>query len=135
MRALDGSLGIEVFSVCGTRHGLRVAVALGRKRGSRGSSGARLIVNNGGSGHDELNLSETGHDLTINWDTTTMTIHSVSHGWGAGYAQCVAGTAPCDPAKIAIDVAGHTVTFTSLALVDDPFSMGSTCTIDGVARW
>src|SRR5262245_20978237 len=72
-----------------------------------------LAVDNGGSGFDELNLSETGHDVTILWDTNTHALHSVSHGWGAGYAQCVEGTASaCDPAKVAIDFAGHTVTIT-----------------------
>jgi len=76
------------------------------------------VVDNRGAGFDELNLSETGH------------------GWGAGYAQCVAGPAtPCDPAKVNIDVAAQTVTLTSLALIDDPFATGSTCTLDGTARW
>ena len=95
-----------------------------------------LTVDSGGTGLDELNLSETGHDVTILWDTNTHALHSVSHGWGAGYAQCVEGTATaCDPAKVAIDFAGHKVTITALDLTDDPLGGGSTCTLDGDARW
>jgi hypothetical protein len=95
-----------------------------------------LAVNNGGSGKDELNLSETGHDLTVLWDTNTHAIFSIQHGWGAGMAQCVGGGAtPCDPAKVAIDFTGHTVTFTALTLPDDPFATGSTCTLNGTAIW
>ena len=95
-----------------------------------------ILIDNAGTGTDELNLSETGHDLTVVWDTTTHAIHSVQHGWGAGMAQCVLGTGtPCDPAKVTIDFAGHKVTFTNLALLDDPFSAGSTCTLNGTAIW
>jgi hypothetical protein len=114
---------------------------VGRRRGGRSGDGTitdlgTLVVDNGGTGFDELNLSETGHDLTIVWDTNTHATHSVSHGWGAGYSQCVEGTAtPCDPAKVAIDFAGRSVVFTNLALTDDPFATGSTCTLNGTAIW
>ncbi len=99
-----------------------------------------LVVNNAGTGFDELNLSQmvgsVGHDVTITWDTTTHAIHSVGHGWGSGYTQCVVGTAnPCDSAKITIDFAGHQVAFTNLTLVDDTFGTGATCNLGGTARW
>jgi hypothetical protein len=99
-----------------------------------------FIVNNGGTGFDELNFSQmtgsVGHDITITWDTTTHALHSAQHGWGAGFTQCVMGTAnACDPSKITIDVSGHTVTFTGLVLVDDTFGTSATSTLTGAGHW
>lgn len=99
-----------------------------------------ILVDNAGTGFDELNLSQTtgsvGHDVTIVWDTTTHALHSASHGWGTGYTQCVMGTAnPCDTSKVAIDFAGTTVTFTGLILVDDTFGTSATSTLTGTAQW
>jgi hypothetical protein len=98
--------------------------------------------NFGGSGRDELNLSQTtgavGHDVTILWDTNTHALHSVEHGWGAAVVSithCVVGTADaCDTARVTIDFAGQTVTFNNLALVD---TSGGTAvsTLNGTARW
>jgi hypothetical protein len=94
----------------------------------------------GGSGYDELNLSEmvggVGHDVSILWDTNTHALQAAQHGWGSGFTQCVMGTAnPCDPAKVVIDFAGQTVTFTNLVLVDDVFGTPATSTLVGTARW
>lgn len=99
-----------------------------------------IRVNNGGTGIDELNLSEmtgaVGHDVTVTWDTTTYALNAVSHGWGSGYTQCVNGTAnPCDPAKVTIDFAGKKVTFAGLALIDDVFGAGSKSTLTGTMVW
>jgi hypothetical protein len=95
-----------------------------------------FTLNNGGTGFDELNFSETGHDVTIVWDTSTHALHSASHGWGSGYTQCVMGTAnPCDTSKVAIDFAGQTVTFTGLVLVDDTFGTSATSTLTGAGHW
>ena len=99
-----------------------------------------FIANNGGTGSDELNFSQmtgaVGHDITVVWDTNTHALHSASHGWGTGYTQCVMGTAnPCDPSKVTIDVAGNTITFTGLVLVDDTFGTSATSTLTGTAHW
>ncbi len=99
-----------------------------------------IVVNNGGSGFDELNFSQltgaTGHDITIVWNTSTHVLHSASHGWGTAYTQCVMGTAnACDPSKVTIDFAGNTVTFTGLVLVDDTFGTSATSTLTGTGHW
>lgn len=102
--------------------------------------GGTFVVNSGGTGFDELNLSEmvgaVGHDVTITWDTNTHALHSASHGWGSGYTQCVMGTAnPCDTARVTIDFAGSSITFTDLVLIDDVFGTAATSTLDGTATW
>src|SRR5882672_7433443 len=46
------------------------------------TSTGTLVVNNSGTGADELNLSEmtgtVGHDVTLTWDTTTHALRSAS---------------------------------------------------------
>ena len=104
---------------------------------------ATLTVNSGGSGFDELDLSTTvggiGHEVVVTWDTSTHAINSAQHVWGSGavtsgFTQCVAGTNTCDGAKIALDFAGHKVTFTGLPLAD-AFSGTASCTLTGTMGW
>jgi hypothetical protein len=98
-----------------------------------------------GTGFDELVVSEVvgsvGHEVIITWDTTTHAINGVQHAWGpaaggptSGFTQCAPGANPCDPAKIAINVAGKSVTLTSLALAD-AFGGSSASTLNGTATW
>ena len=104
-----------------------------------------LIVNNGGTGTDELNFSEvigaTGHEITIVWDTTTHAVNSVQYAWGpaaggpsSGFTQCDALGTPCDPAKVSVDFTGTKITFTNLTL-PDAFGGTSVSTLNGIGRW
>jgi hypothetical protein len=109
------------------------------------SAAGQLTTNNGGSGMDELILSETlgtvGHEIVVTWDTNTHAINGVQHAWGpaaggptSGFTQCAPGPDACDPAKVSIDFAGRKVTFASLALAD-AFGGSSASTLDGTANW
>jgi hypothetical protein len=104
---------------------------------------ATLTVNSGGSGFDELDLSTSvggvGHEVVVTWDTGTHAINSAQHVWGSGavtsgFTQCVAGSSPCDLGKIALDFAGHKVTFTGLPLLD-AFGGSTSCTLTGTMAW
>ena len=105
-----------------------------------------ITVNNGGSGFDEVNLSQTlgstGHEVVVTWDTSTHAINSVQHIWGSttpgsptsGFTQCDPSGTACDPSKIAIDFAGNKVTFTNLTLTD-AFGGTAVSTLDGTLVW
>lgn len=106
---------------------------------------ATYTVNSGGTGFDELNVSEaigaTGHEVTITWDTTTHVVNSVQYAWGpaaggptSGFTQCAPGAHPCDPAKVTVDVPGTAVTITGLT-IPDAFAGSSVSTLSGTARW
>lgn len=104
---------------------------------------ATIAVNSGGSGFDELDLSETvsgiGHEVFVTWDTNTHAINAVQHAWGngttnSGFTQCDPSGTACDPAKIVLDFSGHTLTLTSLA-VNDAFGGTSSSTLTGTVAW
>lgn len=109
------------------------------------TASGNLVVNNAGTGFDELNFSQNvggvDHEVTITWDTSTHAINSAEHAWGVGttghgFTQCVAGTANvCDPAKVTVNFAGHTVTFTGQPLTDLYFSTGAVSTLSGTVAW
>ena len=102
-----------------------------------------LTVNAGGTGFDELNLSQTvggvNHQVTVTWNTSTYAINSVQHAWGSGgvssgFTQCAPGGTTCDPAKVTVNFAGYTVTFNGLVL-PDVLGGTSTSTLTGPVAW
>jgi hypothetical protein len=106
------------------------------------TAAATLAVNSGGTGYDEANISQmlgiVGHDLVVTWDTNTHVLNGVNNGWfdgtSGGNTLCLASGTPCDPAKVSIDFAAHTVTFTGLVL-PDTFGGTSTSTLTGTMSW
>ncbi len=107
------------------------------------TASATLTVNSGGSGFDELDLSQTvgsvGHEVVVTWDTNTHAINGVQHVWGSGsttsgFTQCAPGSAACDPTKVTVDFSGHTVTLTSQVL-PDAFGGSSSSTLSGTIAW
>lgn len=108
---------------------------------------ATLVVDVNGNGYDEITLSQdlagTSHEVKVSWDTLTQAIRGTSHVWtqgqdhggpNSGFTACFAGINDCDPAKVAIDFAGKTVTFHGLVLAD-VFAGAATSTLDGTVGW
>jgi hypothetical protein len=108
---------------------------------------ATLVIDEGGSGRDELTLTQTvgenAHTVVVTWDTLTHVIVGVSHVWGpgpnhggttSGFTACFAGINDCDPAKVTLDMANSRVTLSGLVL-DDVFGGAATSTLTGRIGW
>jgi hypothetical protein len=100
-------------------------------------------VNSGGTGFDEVTLSQTvggiSHQVVVTWNTTTHVINSAEHVWGngvtnSGFTQCEPTNTVCDPAKITLDFTYHTVTFAALVL-PDALAGTATSTLTGTLVW
>ena len=111
------------------------------------TEGALLTIDAEGGGLDELVLvqilDDVTHEVVVRWDTATHAIDSASHIWGqgpnhggpdSGFTVCFPGYNDCDPAKIALDFDGHTVTFSGQVLAD-AFLGPASCTLDGRVGW
>jgi hypothetical protein len=107
------------------------------------TAAATIQVNSGGNGFDEADLSQTvgsaGHEVVVTWNTSTYAINSVQSIWGngsttSGFTQCEPSSSACDPSKVSVDFANHTVTFTGLVLAD-AFGGTASATLTGTLAW
>ena len=106
----------------------------------------KVYPNYNGSGFDYLILQQDMgqtpsmvQGIGVMWDMNTHALHSVEHWWGdaliwTAYTTC-GQTNVCDASKVAIDVAGHKITFAGLVLPDSHAGGTDTSTLDGTIRW